>query len=244
MHRYYGLIILFFIWIGLSGLGFFDSFLFPDPNLVAQAFWDVLLSGVLIHETTTTIVRLFVVCIISVLIGVPIGIVLGSNRRIYQSTELLLDMARSIPPLAVFPLFMLIFGIGDASKIAVAVFGASVIIIFNTSYGVFSASVLRIQAIKLMGASRFQIYRYVLSWECLPQMLVGFRVALSLALMIIVVTEMFVGTTVGLGRLISDSQSVYDLPLMYVAILWTGIVGYLLNGGVRLLEKRVLYWRK
>lgn len=244
MHRYYGLIILFFIWISLSGLGFFDPFLFPSPDLFGQAFWDILSSGVLIQETTATLVRLFVACIFSVLIGVPLGIVLGSNRRIYQGTELLLDMARSLPPLAVFPLFMLTFGIGDTSKIAVAVFGASVIIIFNTSYGVFSASVVRLQSVKLMGASRFQMYRYVLLWECLPQMLVGFRVALSLALMIIVVTEMFIGTTVGLGRLIVDSQAVYDLPLMYVAILWTGIVGYLLNGGVRLLESRILYWQK
>jgi NitT/TauT family transport system permease protein len=100
----------------------------------------------------------------------------------------------------------------------------------------------RVLAAQIMGATKAQIFRWILFWESLPQTFIGLRSAVSLSLVIIVVTEMFIGTTSGLGRKIIDSQITYEIPTMYATILLAGIVGYLLNLFFLTIEKRFLHW--
>ena len=139
-------------------------------------------------------------------------------------------------------LFLLIFGIGDNSKIAVAAFASTLIIIFNTAYGVMNSKKSRELAVRLMGATRLQRFRLISFWESLPQTFIGLRTALSLTLIIIIVTEMFIGTYSGLGRRIIDFQYVYNIKGIYAVILLTGIIGYLVNAIFIFLEKKVIHW--
>src|SRR5205814_3416310 len=127
----------------------------------------------------------------------------------------LVDFFRSTPATAMFPLFLLIFGLGDLAKVAVAAFAAFLIIFFNTAYGVMNARQTRLLAAKVMGASRTRIFRDVLFFETLPQTFVGLRTAISLALVVIIVAEMFIGSDNGLGHRIIDMQVIFDLKQMY-----------------------------
>ena len=110
-----------------------------------------------------------------------------------------------------FPLFMLLFGLGEFTKIAIAAFAAFLVIVFNVAYGVMNARQTRILAARSMGASSLRIFKDVIFFETLPQTFVGLRTAVSLALVVIIVAEMFIGATDGLGHRIIDAQISYQL---------------------------------
>ena len=131
---------------------------------------------------------------IAAVIAIPLGILLGSSEKLYRSVEFLIDFFRSTPASAMFPLFLVLFGVGDRTKISVAAFGAGLVILFNVAYGVMNARKTRLLAARVMGASRLRVLFDVMLLESLPQTFVGLRNGVSLALVIIVVAEMFIGS--------------------------------------------------
>lgn len=237
-----GPILLFLIWAVAAQLQLIDKFFLPDPFTTIGKLFELIASGAILGDLFSTFERVIISFVIALVIGLPLGLLLGRTEKIYRSVEFTIDFFRSTPATALFPLFLLIFGITDKSKIAVAAFAAMLIIIFNTAYGVMHAKKSRVLAAQIMGATKTQIFRWILFWESLPQTFIGLRSAISLSLVIIVVTEMFIGTTSGLGRRIIDSQITYEIPTMYATILLAGIVGYLLNLFFIAIEKRFLHW--
>lgn len=229
------------LWWAVSALKLIDPFFFPGPKETIAALIHLLASG-LSADILATLLRTLYAFGMALLFGVPLGLALGKAEQFYRSVELIVDFFRSTPATALFPLFLLIFGIGDASKIAAAAFAAFLIILFNTAYGVIHSKKMRILAAKLHGASRWQIFKWIVLWESLPQTFVGLRNAISLTLAIIIVTEMFVGTNAGIGRQIIDFQIVYNIPAMYAAILVAGILGYALNHLLFAAERRLVHW--
>ena len=131
---------------------------------------------------------------IAAVIAIPLGIFLGASERLYRSVEFVIDFFRSTPASAMFPLFLVLFGVGDETKISVAAFGAALVILFNVAYGVMNARKTRLLAAKVMGASRLRVLIDVMLLESLPQTFVGLRNGVSLALVIVVVAEMFIGS--------------------------------------------------
>ena len=123
-----------------------------------------------------------------------------------------------------------------------AAFGALLIVLFNSAYGVINARKQRIMAAKVMGATRWQIFKDVLIWESLQPTFVGLRSAVSIALVIVIVAEMFIGSDSGLGHRIIDAQQVLNVKSMYAAILSAGALGYALNIVFLVLEKRIVHW--
>lgn len=244
MRRYtfIGLILLILIWAAAAQLQLIDKFFLPDPFTTIGKLIQLLGSGAIVGDLVSTLERVILAFVIALVIGLPLGLLLGRTEKIYRSVEFIIDFFRSTPATALFPLFILVFGITDKSKIAVAAFASMLIIIFNTAYGVMHAKKSRVLAAQIMGATKAQIFRWILFWESLPQTFIGLRSAISLSLVLIVVTEMFIGTTSGLGRKIIDSQITYEIPTMYATILLAGIVGYLLNLLFIVLEKRFLHW--
>lgn len=244
MKKYFliGPIILFLIWLTISLSGLASTFFLPSPASTIGELIRLLATGVIIPDIFATLVRVAISFLIALVLGLPCGLVLGSSHKIYESLEFVIDFFRSIPATAMFPLFLLVFGITDSSKIAVAAFASFLIILFNTAYGVRHAKKSRVFAAKLMGASKIQIFKLISFWETLPQTFAGIRIAISLSLIIIIVTEMFIGTTLGLGRLVIDFQYTYNIPGMYAVILLTGLVGYLINLIFIIIEKRFAHW--
>jgi ABC-type nitrate/sulfonate/bicarbonate transport system permease component len=237
-----GPLLLFFVWWLAAGAQWVSPKLLPDPVSTLVTLGKSVMDGSMWGDFRGTTMRTLYAFGIAAFFGIPIGIMLGANPLVYRSIEFLIDFFRSTPATAMFPLFLLIFGIGEFSKIAVAAFAGWLIILFNVAYGVMNARQTRILAAKVMGASRGQIWRHVMFYESLPQTFIGLRVGVSIALVVIIVAEMFIGSSDGMGRRIIDAQQVYDLRQMYASIIVTGIIGYGLNVIFLGIEKWLVKW--
>ncbi|MFJ9534106.1 ABC transporter permease [Herbaspirillum sp. NPDC101396] len=237
-----GPIALFIIWDLVVRAGWIKAILLPTPAATLITLVNGLAGGPLLMDFLVTVMRTLEAFLIAAVVGVPLGVLLGSNERAYRSVEFLIDFFRSTPSSALIPLFLLIFGVSDINKVAIAAFGALLIVLFNSAYGVLNARKQRVMAAKVMGASRWQIFKDVLLWESLQPTFVGLRSAVSMALVIVIVAEMFIGSENGLGHKIIDAQQVLNVREMYAAILAAGALGYALNVVFIVIEKRIVHW--
>jgi NitT/TauT family transport system permease protein len=225
------------VWLAVA-----DPILLPPPAETFRETWHGFARGTLALDTWRTVERTAAAFLIASAIGVPLGVALGARERLYRGVEFVVDFFRSTPASALFPLFLILFGPGEGTKIAVASFGAALVILFNAAYGVMNARRTRVLAARVMGASEARILRDVLVWEALPQILVGMRAGVSLALVIVVVAEMFIGSTDGLGHRVINAQMLFESGLMYGVIFIAGALGYGLNLLFLLIEKRFVHW--
>lgn len=216
--------------------------LLPPPGDTLAFLWEAFASGAIWPDLQATVWRTLASFGIAVAIGLPLGVMLGSAEGAYRSVEFVIDFFRSTPSSALIPLFMLIFGITDLNKIAIASFGAMLIVLFNSAYGVMNAKKTRLMAAQIMGVSRWHVFKDVMLMESLPQTFVGLRSAVSMALVIVIVAEMFIGSETGLGHRIIDAQQIFNVKDMYTSILVTGALGYGLNLVFMLTEKKLIHW--
>jgi sulfonate transport system permease protein len=237
-----GVVGLLALWSIASYWQWVDPVLLPSPLATFHSLWRGMDGGPLGFDFIKTVYRTAAATAIAAIIAIPLGIVLGSSERLYRSLEFVIDFFRSTPASAMFPLFLVLFGVGDETKIAVAAFGAILVILFNVAYGVMNARKTRLLAAKVMGASRLRVLTDVMLLESLPQTFVGLRNGVSLALVIIVVAEMFIGSQDGLGHSVFEAQQLFDMPRMYAAIFAAGALGYGLNLMFLLVERRFVHW--
>lgn len=237
-----GPVLLFIVWDLVVRLGAIKAILLPPPAETVTTLINGLAGGPLLKDFAITLWRTIQAFLIAAVVGVPLGVVLGSTEKAYRSVEFLIDFFRSTPSSALIPLFLMIFGVSDINKVAIAAFGAILIVIFNSAYGVINARKQRVMAAKVMGASRWQIFKDVLVWESLQPSFVGLRSAVSMALVIVIVAEMFIGSDSGLGNRIINSQQIMNVRDMYASILSAGVLGYALNILFLVLERRIVHW--
>jgi len=220
-----GVIGLLALWTVAVAAQWVDPVLLPSPAATFAALWHGMDGGPLGHDFVKTVYRTAAATAIAAVIAIPLGVVLGSSEKLYRSLEFVIDFFRSTPASAMFPLFLVLFGVGDETKISVAAFGAILVILFNVAYGVMNARKTRLLAAKAMGASRLRVLFDVMLLESPPQTFVGLRNGVSLALVIIVVAEMFIGSQDGLGHSVFEAQQLFDMPQMYAAIFAAGALG-------------------
>ena len=237
-----GALLLVVVWWLILASGAVDPVLLPSPAETARALWKGSVEGTLGVDFGKTVVRTLSSFVIAMLIAVPLGIVLGAWKQLYESVEFAIDFFRSTPASAMFPLFLVIFGPGETTKIAVAAFGAALVILFNVAYGVMGAREQRRLAARVMRAPRWRVLTDVTLLESMPQVFVGMRSGVSLALVIVIVAEMFIGSTDGLGQRVMNAQMVFDMPEMYAAIFAAGALGYVMNLIFLLIERRFVHW--
>lgn len=237
-----GPVILVIIWDLVVRIGWIKAILLPPPADTLLTLINGMMGNALLPHFLVTLERTLLAFAMATVVGMPLGIALGSNERAYRSVEFVIDFFRSTPSSALIPLFLLIFGISDVNKVAIAAFGAFLIVVFNCAYGVINARKQRVAAAKVMGASNWQIFKDVLFWESLQPAFVGLRSAISMTLVIVVVAEMFIGSESGLGHKIIDAQQVMNVKTMYAAIMAAGILGYALNVLFLAIERRIVHW--
>jgi len=239
---FYGVIGLIVFWYVGIWVEIVDPVLLPSPAQAALAIWNGMADGGLLADFLRTVERTTYSILIASVVSIPLGIFLGSSERLYRSVEFIIDFFRSTPASAVFPLFLVIFGVGDETKILVASFGAALVILFNVSYGVMNARKTRLLAAKVMGASKVRVLIDVMLLESMPQTFIGIRNGVSLALIIVIVAEMFIGSVDGLGYRIIDAQMLFEMPDMYAAIFVAGALGYGFNLLFLIIEQRFVHW--
>jgi len=237
-------LVLCLLWFAISTIGIVDPLFVSDPYSVLKAGFRMLGEGTFWVCLLATLWRTLAGFLLAGAAAIPLGIMLGYMRYAYSYGEFLIDFARSVPATALYPLFMLTFGIGDKSKIAIVAFACFFVILINSIYGVWNAPKTRVIMARTFRASRLQIFSKIVFYDALPQIFAGLRNALSIALIMAVVAEMFIGTRSGLGFIIMNSKLAYDTPKMYAVIIMLGAIGYLSSRGLLLVEKKAIHWSR
>ena len=235
---------LLLLWWGGSASGLINPLFLPKLPDFAGEFVSTLTSAEIYCDILATLYRAGMGLLLSVLVGVPLGLFFGRRQSLYEFFEVIVDFFRSVPSSALFFLFVLIFGVGDASKIAVVFYGCFLIMLVSAVYGASPSREKsdRIRMLKVYGASEYQVFKYAVFPDSLPQIFSGLRICISLALVLVVVTEMFLSATDGLGRRIYDAYLAYRVSEMYVGITILGIIGYLVNQLSFAIERQTLFW--
>jgi NitT/TauT family transport system permease protein len=230
------------LWALLAYTHTVSPLLLASPHEVLVALAKLLGSGALASALLATTSRTLAGFAVSAVIGIPVGLVVGSSSAIREELRLVIDFCRSLPPTALLPLFLFFFGVGDLAKILLSGFSCALIIVLGTSEGVIGCNQMRLKLATAFGASRWALLFRVIFPESLPSIAVALRTCLSLSLILVVVAEMYVGTGSGLGRMIADSHLMHRTSEMYATIAAAGLLGYALNWGLRAVAVRVVHW--
>lgn len=238
-----GVLLLPLVWfIVADWLELATPLILPPLKDVLARLWSLISSGEIFPDLYKTLYRWVLGFALGILVGVPCGLLLGTSAALYRVFELPIEFFRTLPVTAVFPLFLLIFGVGDEAKIAMAFFPTFLLLVVNTSYGVSHATPERQRMAKAFGASRLQSFRWITCREALPQIFIGLRLALSLSLIVTVVSEMFIGTEFGLGQRVYDSYLTNSVNTLYAILILLGLLGYGLNKLLILIEHKTVFW--
>ena len=230
------------VWEGAVELHFFSPLLLPSPLAVLVSFYDIFAEERMAGDLFYTLYRLLAGLVSGSGGGLLFGLLVGSSKALTRRLTFWLDFLRSMPVSALIPLFLLFFGLGDLPKILMVVFVSFLIIAVNTIYGVQNANRVRIMSGVSMGLSRAQIFYRIILPEALPHLATGIRHAISYSLIIVIISEMFIGAQTGLGKRINDFHLTYEIPEMYATIILAGIVGYVFNKIYLIFETKIIHW--
>ena len=217
------------------------SFLVPAASAVAERAWHVWPTPEFLSDVEASLRRLAAGYAIGASVGVAAGVWMGSSRRVRQALEPLVELLRATPAIALVPALIVILGVGDRMRIAVIAFGVVFPVLVNSMDGVRAASPELRETASLLRLGRAERILRVDLPAALPSIFAGLRVAVSIGLVMVVVSE-FVGGGDGLGRYIVVERSQFNVPEMYAGILFLGVLGFVLNGIFVLVERRALSW--
>jgi ABC-type nitrate/sulfonate/bicarbonate transport system permease component len=190
-----------------------------------------------------TLKRTIISFIFGLILGIFFGLFFGMFKLIYSYFEGLINFFRSVPATAMFPLFIVFFGFGNLVKIMMGIWASSFVMLINTLHGVWNAKKNRIIMAKVKGASKFQILKKIIFFESLPYIFAGMRISVSWNLIVIIVAEMFIGTSKGLGKFIYDSSVMLKTESVIAGIIIIGTIGILLNSLILLIENKLIHWK-
>jgi ABC-type nitrate/sulfonate/bicarbonate transport system permease component len=180
-------------------------------------------------------------CLLSCLIAIPLGILIGTSRFADDSTRGVLEFLKPIPPIALIPVALLVWGPSTTMKLTLIAFGATRVLLIQVVYGVRAVDQVALSMARSYRLGRVQTLRRVVLPGMSPYIVTGLRVSAAVALIVTIVTEM-VGGVPGLGQGILEAQNANALPRMYAMILLSGALGLAANGAFELIERQLLRW--
>jgi ABC-type nitrate/sulfonate/bicarbonate transport system permease component len=200
------------------------------------------LSDAVFEDVLPSLSRLVTGWVIAVVLGVAIGTALGRSRTGMQYVGPLLAFFRTLPSPALLPVFIILFGLTETMGEALIVFGAIWPILLNTVDGVRSVDAVKTETARSFRTPRTQWVTMVVLPAALPKIFAGLRLSLSIAVILMVISEM-VGVTNGIGYQLIYAKSQFDITTMWSWIVLLGILGYVLNLALLAVERRALRWQ-
>ncbi|MEM5768688.1 MAG: ABC transporter permease [Bacillota bacterium] len=220
-----------------------DSFIIPPFSNVAASLVKMLRSGELLIHLGASMQRSLAGLMLAILIGVPLGVTMGCIGRVERMMDPLLQIMRNTSVLAMFPIFILVFGLGETSKIAIIFWGALWPTLINSLDGVKNIEPILIKSARSMGVSSFTLFRKVVIPAITPSILTGIRLSAGISIIILVAAEM-VGANKGLGFLIFYEEQKYEVPRMYAGIVTISLFGLFVNTMLVRLENYLTRWKE
>jgi NitT/TauT family transport system permease protein len=236
-------IVLFLaLWEVAPRVGLVDRTFLTPFSEVLQAWWALAKSGSLWDHVSISMERALAGFAIALVVAIPIGFVLGWYPRVAEVFNPLLEAFRNTATLALLPVFTLLLGIGETTKIVIIVYACAFPIVMNTITGVQTVDPLLIKSARSMGLGSLALFWRVILPAAVPTIFTGIRMAGSYAILVLVAAEM-VGAKAGLGFLINYSQNNFQIPNMYAGILTISVIGIVVNGLLVRLERHFSSWR-
>jgi len=212
------------------------------PSSTFRALGDGIASGELTSELRTTLGSYAQGLAVAIVLGVLAGAIIGSSRTLMAASSVVIEFLRPIPAVALIPLAILLFGFDAPMRRFVIAFAAVWPILIGTLYGVRGADPFLHDVARTSGlGSAGRLFRVTLP-AALPSIATGIRVSASLALLVCVTAEFVVGAGGGLGSYMQQQQSAVRIPQLYAAVFLVGLLGYVVNAGLRAAERRVVFW--
>jgi NitT/TauT family transport system permease protein len=229
-------------WEAIPRLGWTDPAFLPPFSDVIAAGWQLAQTGELYDDVAASLLRALSGFLISVVLIVPLGLAVGWYARLGDFLNQFIEVCRNTAPLALLPVFILLLGIGELSKVTMVVYSCAWPLLLNTIAAVKQVDPLLVKSARTMGANPQQLFRKVILPAALPTIFVGIRLASASAMLVLVASEM-VGAKAGLGYLIIYSQYSFLIPQMYFGILGITVIGLTFNAVLEALEGRLMRWK-
>ena len=214
--------------------------LMPAPSTIAVTAAGMIASGELFHHLMASLKR-EAVAFLFASTAIPLGIMMGWWRVVYDQVNPIMEILRPIPPLAWIPLSILWFGIGDEQNQFIIFLGIFFPILVNTIVGVKNIDPILVRAARSLGASERKLLARIVFIGALPQIITGVRIGLGVGWMALVAAEL-VGANSGLGFVINDARSMLRTDIIIVGMLAIGLIGLLIDAAILVLGRRLLPW--
>lgn len=237
------IVVFLLLWETAPRFGLVNPVLIPSASTVFRALAELVLTGELLKHLTASLQRVLVGFAIGAIFAIPLGFVVGWYKTFAKYADPLLQTLRQLPTLVLFSVFVLLFGIGEVSKIAIIAKVSFWGIFLNTVSGVSNLNPLIVKSARAMGVSSFGMFRKVVLPAAVPSIFTGLRLSATAALTILTAAEML-GGDAGLGFLVLNSEVRFEIPRMYAAIVTFMILGMFVNYLLVGFEKRASRWKR
>ena len=239
-------LVIFLIWMLVTWKGRISGIIFPSPAKVWNTFLELLKGGykgyTLWEHLSASLRRLFIAYILALVTAIPLGLLSGYSEKIRAVFEPIIAFIRPLPPLGYYTIIILWMGIGDSSKIVLLFLGGFAPIYLSCVAGVTRVREDYINRARTLGASKRQIFFYVIFPAALPDIFVGLRNAMSCEYATSVAAEM-VAAVSGIGWMVLDASKYLRSDVIFVGIIIMGITGIMLDKMLLYLEKKIVFWK-
>jgi len=236
-------VVILITWEAAARSGLWSKLLFPSLGSIGYEFVVFLAAPERLHEAWVSLYRALGGFALAAGCGIFLGVLMGRSRFVAGLLDPLFSGTYAVPKLALFPIFIFVFGIGSLSKVALVFLECLYPIVIMSYHGARGVNRALLWSAQNMGASRGEILRRVVIPAAAPFIFAGFRVAVPVAMIVVVITEM-VSSADGLGYLVIYSLSSLRTDRMLAVVVVIAILGYLLDKAVVLARDRLIYWEK
>ncbi|RXZ33673.1 ABC transporter permease [Oxalobacteraceae bacterium CAVE-383] len=235
-------IALLVIWEILVRVGLLDARFFPAPSSVFETLVQLVEDGSLWANTWATLQRLFWGFFLGGIPGLLLGIGMGLNRTLRAIVDPLISTTYPVPKSAIFPLILLIFGLGEGSKIVMVAIGVFYPVLINSTIGVLEINKIYLDVGRNFKASRWQTFRTIAFPGAVPSIMSGIKLGLGLGLMLIAIAEM-IGAKSGLGFMIWNAWEILSVETMYVGLIVIALLGVIFSIVLNEVESKLVPWK-
>lgn len=235
-------IALLALWQVALMAGFGDRRFIPTPSDIGWRYWEMVMNGELAEHTGVTLYRVFAGFFLGSGPGIAVGLLMAMFRPVRIFVDPLIAALFPIPKIALMPLFLLAFGFGDASKIALVAVAVFFPVVINTYSGAINIDKIYWDVARNFGASQSVMFRRIVFFGALPMIFAGLRIGLAVSFIVLVASE-FVATKSGIGYLIWNSWELLQVDVMFVGIVTVGILGLIATVALQELERKVIPWK-
>jgi sulfonate transport system permease protein len=238
----YGILIAFLaIWQVSSSAGWVNAAVLPPIDTIVTALWNGLAGGTLLGDIAISLQRAGLAFAAAVAVAIPLGLFMGQVRAVETALDPILQVFRQTSALALYPVFILLLGLGEASKVFVIFWATLFPLLLNTISGVKQVDPKLLEMARVYGATRLTAFRRVVLPGAVPSIFVGLRLSATTALLLLIASEM-IGANKGIGFQVMNAQYNFQIPLMFAAIVILAGLGLIANQALVSLQRRLCRW--